>query len=413
MAQLDIALGRLPRADRLDEVRLMELVGEHAELLRLDLPAGGDGLPPAAVSADVHQLLRAVDLDPRRVQRPGGELVAVPHVAGCLLHVRPEAGVLAGHREVAEIVRDGLHLGDLLLRAVGEVARGAVDAVRMRRLAEHDAGEVHGVAGVAGQCAAGVVPPVVPPAMPAAVVLVLRRRAQPGVPVEALGLGALGPAAPLAAGQHVEHLHMDYFAQLAALEVVPGGVGVRGAAVLRAALDDPLVLPGGLDHLPPLADVERDVLLDVDVLARLARPYRRQCVPVLRRGDNHAVDVLVAEERLHLGDELRFSALCLADLAHAPGRLARVDVADVLEFDVLELGETHRESAPAPARADQAEDDLVVGLGRPCVVRRHHGRRRGRQTRRAVNEAPSVDLPHDVSPVHLLVSYQVPVRSTR
>src|SRR5690606_17182003 len=60
-----------------------------------------------------------------------------------------------------------------------------------------------------------------------------------------------------------------------------GGV----AADLRAVLDDPVVLAGGVDELAPLPHVVGAGLLDVDVLAGLAGPDGRQRVPVVRGGD--------------------------------------------------------------------------------------------------------------------------------
>ena len=57
--------------------------------------------------------------------------------------------------------------------------------------------------------------------------------------------------------------------------------------------------------LPALEDVVADRLLDVDVLARLAGPDRRQRVPVVRRGDRDGVDLVVVEDPAEVLDVLR------------------------------------------------------------------------------------------------------------
>ena len=68
-----------------------------------------------------------------------------------------------------------------------------------------------------------------------------------------------------------------------------------GTAQLHAVLHDPLVLAGGLHQLPALEDVVRAGLLDVDILARLARPDGRKRVPVVRRGNADRIDFVIVE----------------------------------------------------------------------------------------------------------------------
>ena len=85
-------------------------------------------------------------------------------------------------------------------------------------------------------------------------------------------------------------------AELAAAEILEGLVTGRAGAALRAHLDHAAVLAGRGDHLPAFPDVVGQRLLDVDVLARLAGPDGGQGVPMVGRGDDDGVDVLVVEQ---------------------------------------------------------------------------------------------------------------------
>ena len=111
--------------------------------------------------------------------------------------------------------------------------------------------------------------------------------------------------------------HVD-LAELARAEERDRVLDALVAAALRAGLDDPVVLPRGLDHPPAFAHVVADRLLDVHVLAGLAGPDRRQRVPVVRRGDRDRVDRLVVEHPADVLHELRLgrrSACSIAFLA--------------------------------------------------------------------------------------------------
>src|SRR5438445_10739432 len=106
----------------------------------------------------------------------------------------------------------------------------------------------------------------------AGIIWARRSGAQPEVPIEAGGAGAVRLRGPPAAALQVEDLHELDLSQLAAANVVAGGHVVWRAAVLGADLEDAVVLAGGVDHLPSLPYAQRHVLLDVNVLARLASP---------------------------------------------------------------------------------------------------------------------------------------------
>src|SRR5262249_31468710 len=87
----------------------------------------------------------------------------------------------------------------------------------------------------------------------------------------------------------------------------------RAAPLLRAVLDDPLVLLCRLDHFPTLGDQMGHRLLDVRVLAGLAGPDTDERVPVVRGGDGDRVQLLVVEGLADVGDALRGNAVLLLD----------------------------------------------------------------------------------------------------
>ena len=71
--------------------------------------------------------------------------------------------------------------------------------------------------------------------------------------------------------------------------------------VLRAGLHDPTILRRGLDDLAALPSTVRDGLLNVDILAGLAGPYRQQGMPVVRRRDDHGIHVLALQDPSRIG----------------------------------------------------------------------------------------------------------------
>src|SRR4030095_5079810 len=65
--------------------------------------------------------------------------------------------------------------------------------------------------------------------------------------------------------------------------------------LLRAALYDAFVMLRGVGHPAAFADEERHRLFDVNVLARAARQYRQQRMPVVGSRNDHGVNVLAVE----------------------------------------------------------------------------------------------------------------------
>ena len=151
----------------------------------------------------------------------------------------------------------------------------------------------------------------------------------------------------------------------------------RGAApVHRADLDNLAEARRGFDLFPSFPDRVRRGLLDVDVLARLERPDRRERVPVVRRRDDHAVDVLVLEHAAHVLHEVRLEGgdVLQARIVDALGGEVAVDVAEGLDLDVLQLREPALERVALAADADAREHHLVVRAEDPALRRGVHRR---------------------------------------
>ena len=126
-------------------------------------------------------------------------------------------------------------------------------------------------------------------------------------------------------------------------------------ALLRAGLHDPLVLAGRIDHRAAFGDHQRQRLLAIDVLAALAGGDRRQCVPVVGRGDRHRVDVLAVQQLAIVAVDVALPAVAIGHLLLGLGRMVLVDVANG-------HGPGHAQMAlPLSTDADVAGEDLFVG----------------------------------------------------
>ena len=106
-----------------------------------------------------------------------------------------------------------------------------------------------------------------------------------------------GPAAPgkPATGRHHRAVR-DRGAKVAVCDQLPRFLEVMPAALLEADLHDAVVPPGRVDHPQRRLDPVRDGLLDVHVLAGRAGIDGHRAVPVVRRRDEHGVDVLAVED---------------------------------------------------------------------------------------------------------------------
>ena len=141
---------------------------------------------------------------------------------------------------------------------------------------------------------------------------------------------------------------------------------MRDAPHLRAHLHHPLILPGGIAHELTLVDGVGKRLLDVYVLAGLAREHGQAGVPVVRGGDDKAVDVLIVEYPAELFSGsgrllLRFFQF-RTDLVE--NRL--VDVTKGLDLSAL-LDGPHGVVAALVAPTYQREHNLLIGAARAWI----------------------------------------------
>ena len=196
--------------------------------------------------------------------------------------------------------------------------------------------------------------------MHVAVVTPQPRRPQPAVPVQSgRRIAVRDDRAGIAAddtGKHPIHVHVQHFAQAAARDVIPRRNGVRRAAVLKPGLNDPLVLAGRFDHLAAFPDRQRDVLLDIHVLAGLAGPNSRQRVPLFGRGDDNALHLLVVQNRAEINHVPACRGLQFGQFSHGRFSAGILDVAHVLDLDVRHLDHFADHVHPSPAGAHQGHD---------------------------------------------------------
>ena len=363
----------------------MQLVPDH----RLPILGPDVDLPAAAHPAHVHHALLAVEFDPRGVLRPIGEDVAVANAVVAFEHVGRIERLLVGHQQVGELERGHLRVGRFGGPLRVEEPAHAIDAARIIDAAE-PAGQIELMDSLIGHLAARVVPELAPLGMDRLVVLALRGRSVPHVPVQRGG--RVRVRFPLEVGLVTLLMHaaeMDA-AQLSLFEVTLGSDVVRGTAVLRADLDDAVVLASGRDGLAAFPAIVTLRLLAIDVLAGAAAQNRRQGVPVRRGGDHRGVDRSVGE---HLAKVLN----ALGPLAPLARRVRlrsgfvqpAVYVANVADLAIVAIQKPQGQRvAPPSADADHRQHQPLVGRCRP------HGSRIGenRQPRRQTDGGPGCPL---------------------
>ena len=152
-------------------------------------------------------------------------------------------------------------------------------------------------------------------------------------------------------------------------------------------LHDSPVPACGLHHRAALADDERQRLLDVHVLPRLARVDCLEGVPIIRRADDHGVEVLQVEQPAIVGEAgWRTTGL--------PYREVDVRLVDVAHGDDLRVGvrkERVEHLVAAVPQADEPEADAIVGSEHSSRARRSAQPRGGC----ALPELPTSDGVHD------------------
>ena len=197
-----------------------------------------------------------------------------------------------------------------------------------------------------------------------------RGRAAPHVPVEAgfhgffgirIGFGGIAELR-LHALDLADDAVADDFAGDAEFLVV--------RALLGAGLEDLLAAAHGFDEREGLMDVVRERLLAVHVLAGVDRGDGGDGVPVVRRGDDDGVDVLVGDEFAEVGvgrATLEGGLLVLA-VAFFDGLLGvfaavGVHVADAHDLDFLAAEEVLQVATVHFTHADEAEIQALVRSG--------------------------------------------------
>src|SRR6185295_223466 len=160
------------------------------------------------------------------------------------------------------------------------------------------AGDVHLVDTLVADIAVPVVPVPVPLVVEAVLVERPRGRgAEPEVIVHSRrdrAVRLLADRGALLVAEAASDLDLPQLASADVFEPFPEPWSRAG---LGTVLDDPVVLPRGLDDLPALPERVAERLLHVDVLARLDGPDGLEGVPLVGRGDGHRVDRPVLEEQ--------------------------------------------------------------------------------------------------------------------
>ena len=144
---------------------------------------------------------------------------------------------------------------------------------------------------------------------------------------------------------------------------------VRRAAALGTDLHDAAMLPRGGHHGLAFDDIDADRLLHVNIGPGLDRGDHRQRVPVVRRGHEHDVEILLGE---HLAIVAIGARLLLGLLPgrHHVGGLAQhvlIDIAERHDVDRRNLNQPKEVTLAVPTAADQADALLLLrgdGAGR-------------------------------------------------
>jgi len=149
---------------------------------------------------------------------------------------------------------------------------------------------------------------------------------------------------------------------------------MRPGALLLADLHDAAVTPCGLEHHSAFRYGIGERLLDIHVLARLAGHDQGQAMPVVRRTDDHRVDVPVFDQIAEIRIDLRFFSRHLFHFSCAFGKDACIHVAERCAGGVgkfqksLQIRESH-----VPA-SDQSHDQPAFAEARAFTGRMRDAR---------------------------------------
>ena len=188
--------------------------------------------------------------------------------------------------------------------------------------------------------------------------------AEEHLPVDRLGIHVLAklvvPPLPHRAVAVVAGLGLHDVADLPVADQVIGHLPARVGGRLDADGHHALVLLDRLGHATGLVDRVGHRLLAVDVLLRLAGVDGHLGVPVVGRGDDHGVDVVVLQDLAIVDLGLLAAGLGLGVLAVAVVDVGHGDDVDELPL-LLHLEEVADVGLGAAAWAEDGEVDAVVG----------------------------------------------------
>jgi len=288
-----------------------------------------------------------------RGKRPAGRMKDFHRAAG--LHAQ---GVLHHIRRVRMVIRDG--------------PRAESAAERPR----HHAGNRVAVVG--------------------GVVVVPGRRPDPQIPIQPRGhrLGRqrrvernIGSAQGGNLDFHPQGEGRLHFAQPAPTYELAHLADAGNRTVLRAGLENARVAADRLDHFAPLANRERNRLFAIHMLARLRGVNGLQGVPVIRRRDDHPINIRPRQQFPVIVDgraAVKRARLAprRADFVHPLRPLLPPDAVHVAHGHQLRLrmpGQDAQMPAAHRAQADQPDLDALAGRHRAVPAadgrRDNHGRR--------------------------------------
>ncbi len=137
---------------------------------------------------------------------------------------------------------------------------------------------------------------------------------------------------------------------------------MRPAPPLRPHLDDPLVFAGRLHHAPAFDEIVRNRLLDIDVLARLARPNRGQGMPVIGGSYDKGGDVRVFKNAAHVFFDLWDLLLMFIHRLESVGDDVIIGIANRGDLDAIARREPSYQIQASPVDAHDGQHNLIVGL---------------------------------------------------
>ena len=269
------------------------------------------------------------------------------------------------------VVREAAHLEHQRRLGAVLVAQASADGQGERSdgiLTQEPAGNIHLVRPLVAIITVAVTPKPVPVIVYRAELAVAPRRvmrggAAPDIIINVIGhrLRAVHHANALAAFV-AEPAGDKNLAQVAVPNVLHRFLQAHRRTALRAALDYPVILTSGLDHLTALKEVMAGRLLHVNVLARLACPHGRQRVPVVGHGDGHRIHVLVLKQFADVGIGLnpvaKFRGLVVQHVT--------VHVAEGHQADALHLAQGFDVAGALAAKANLGDADIAVRAGGPA-----------------------------------------------